>query len=288
MTHGMDYPEEKLEDRLLQKAPRGFHYASPCVAYEEVRQYNIKRILGLVEKYPDVDGIHIDWVGQEVEFYHGPAWVASCYCDACRDGFRRDHGLDPLEIARDSSLHPGMVDKWKRWRLEMVNRYVKELGKTVKGANTDLAFSATAHQTLGHKDVVDGPYACSGNFQEWGRWMAEGWMNFFTLMAYTCDNAGFRQHLKQVRRAEALAGDKSFAYVGIGQSYLVDEEQLPQQIEIIRNHGISGFAIFMSMPSMKKEKGKWVIARMESAGEHWWKTLEEFLTKPPKPPHSLA
>ena len=118
--------------------------------------------------------------------------------------------------------------------------------------------------------------------------MAEGWMDFFTPMAYTCDNEGFRRHMKQVQQAEKQAAGKSFAYVGIGQSYLVDEKQLPEQIEIIRKHGIGGFSIFASLPNAKDEKDKWYVARMESPGERWWETLAEFLSKPAKPPHSVA
>jgi uncharacterized lipoprotein YddW (UPF0748 family) len=220
-----------------------------------------------------LDGVLLDGIWFDAESMHGPYWLMYCYCDQCRSGFKKDHGVDPIEIAMDSEKDPALTEAWKRWRAEVANKYAREIKAAMKEVNPNLILWATAHMTKGADPLFTEPYVCSQNFQEWGRWLAEGTMEIFFPMPYTVDNAGWRQHLKLCREAEEKTGGKGFTYPSVGVPYLAKGEQLREQIELAREAGVGGVTLF-----------HWgtVIER------NYLKYLKQVWSEPAIPPHRLV
>jgi hypothetical protein len=101
---------------------------------------------------------------------------------------------------------------------------------------------------------------------------AEGIMDFFCPMPYTVDNASFRDMLNTAAGAQRKAGANSFAYPGIGIPYLVDREQVREQIRLTRQMGLPGFSLFH--------------ADSEVAGSlDWWQVMAEMCPEKAVLPH---
>lgn len=259
---------------LLMRMPggRASGQAAACPSHTEVRQFNIARILALLREMPDIDGIHLDWIGFDSDTYHGPVQLSYCYCPRCREGFQAKHGADPLTLARDTAARPELWQQWIRYRCEVVNAYAKLIRGAVQRLRPDLLLSATAHQSAGAPDILHEPYECSPNFQEWGRWMTEGVVDFFCPMPYTVDNAAFRRHLQTCLGAQRKAGARSHAYPGIGLPYLIDPTQVREQILLTRQYALPGFSLFH--------------ADSEVAGSReWWPVVAELCKERAVLPH---
>ncbi len=274
---GVGLPEGRTDLKMMM--PAGFvSYAGDtggCPSNPEVRQHNIEGIADMLRRSPDVDGVHLDWIGFASDTYHGTVSLSYCYCPRCREGFRARHGVDPRELARDTEAAGEMWQEWVRYRCGTVNAYGAEIRAAIKGVREDLLLSATAHMSDGAPDILAEPYVCSPNFQEWGRWMAEGIVDFFCPMPYTVDNSSFRRMLGLIRRAEDTAAGRSFAYAGIGVCYVIDAAQLRVQIELCREHGVGGFSLFHAGSAVGGE-------------DALWSTVAELCPEPATPPHRAA
>jgi len=246
-----------------------------CPSNPEVRRHNIDSIISLAKRAPAIDGVHIDWIGFDSDTYHGTVSLSYCYCSRCCEEFMEKHGVDPLELVRDTAARPDVWAQWVRYRCDVVNAYAAEIRSAVKSVRSDLLLSATAHQSDGAPDILHEPYVCSPNFQEWGRWMAEGTMDFFCPMPYTVDNASFRGMLETVVGAQSKADGRSFAYPGIGLPYLLDSEHLRSQIDLCRRYGLAGFSLFHADSAV-------------GGDENWWGVVAELCSVAAEPPHRAA
>ena len=235
-----------------QVSSHGGGGSSACPSHKELRQQSIEKMVSFVKQFPDVDGVHLDGIWLDSDTYHGPVWLMYCYCEECRKGFKKDHGVDPLEIAMDSKKDPALTEAWKRWRCELLNGYAREVRDALKRINPRYILSATAHMSMGAPSIFTEPYICSPNFQEWGRWLTEGIMEVFFPMPYTVDNAAWKEHLKFCRQAEQKTGDKGFTYPGVGVSYLAKPEQIVEQIKIARRAGVGGVTLFPWGPVIER------------------------------------
>jgi len=272
IVSGVGAPPGRPELAMMMPGGRASGQSASCPSNPEVRRYNIDNILALLRAVPDLDGVHLDWIGFDSDTYHGTVSLSYCYCGRCRAGFQEKHGADPLELVRDTAAKPDRWAQWIRYRCDVVNAYAAEIRAAVKSVRSDLLLSATAHQSDGAPDILHEPYVCSPNFQEWGRWMAEGTMDFFCPMPYTVDNAAFRNLLETVTGAERKAAGRSFAYPGIGVPYIIDREQLREQIAYCRLYRVGGFSLFSADSPIG---GK----------QDWWGVVASLCSEKAVPPH---
>jgi len=280
MTGGVGSPPGRADLAMVMPGGRtasslAQSQGAGCPSNPEVRRHNIDSIIALAKRAPEIDGVHLDWIGFDSDTYHGTVSLSYCYCPRCCDGFREKHGVDPLELVRDTAARPDLWAQWVRYRCDIANAYAAEIRDAVKSVRSDLLLSATAHQSDGAPDILHEPYVCSPNFQEWGRWMAEGIMDFFCPMPYTVDNASFRGLLETVSGAQSKAGRRSFAYPGIGLPYLLDREHLRAQIDLCRRYGLAGFSLFHADSAAGGDKD-------------WWDVVAELCAATAKPPHRAA
>ncbi len=263
---GVACPPDRPDLLMRMPGGRASGQAAACPSQPEVRQFNIARMLTQLREVPEIDGIHLDWIGFDADTYHGPVSLSYCYCARCRDGFTATHGADPLALARDTAARPALWAQWVRYRCDVVNAYATLIRGAIAHVRPEACLSATAHQSDGAPDILREPYACSPNFQEWGRWMAEGTMDFFCPMPYTVDNASFRQLLQTGLGAQRKAGARSHAYPGIGLPYLIDREQVREQIRLCRQYGLPGFSLFHADAEVAGSTDWWQVVA-EECGE---------------------
>jgi len=143
-----------------------------CPTQEAPAEYLLGGIHELVERF-DVDGVHLDYIrlpdvflpealrptyglDRDKEVYRPQ--FDFCYCDTCRKGFRRDHGIDPLEIEFGSKSWY----TWVSWRADRITDFVSRFHKAIKAHDRAIETSAAVFATPG----LSYRYV----FQRWGVW----------------------------------------------------------------------------------------------------------------------
>lgn len=117
------------------------YYQWLCPTRPEVRAYLAEQF-GAVARDPAVDEVHLDYIRHCDVILPVALWPRYnivqhtelppydfCYCAACRDAFRREHGRDPLALA-----DPAADMDWVRFRWDGVSALVRDVAGAVRGA----------------------------------------------------------------------------------------------------------------------------------------------------------
>lgn len=148
------------------------HYLWLCPSREDTRSFLLSGVQELLERY-DLDGVHLDYIRLPDIFLpeglrpkygiekgkdeYGPHYDY-CYCQYCRDGFKGEYGVDPLEIQFGTRFWY----QWVQWRADRITAFVRDFHKVVKSYDNTLETSAAVFATPG----TSYRYV----FQQWARW----------------------------------------------------------------------------------------------------------------------
>ena len=143
------------------------YYRFLCPSHEEVAEY-------LAEDYlkeanlPYVDGVHLDyvrfpdvvlpvslWQNYGIEQTSEHPEYDYCYCDLCREKFRQQTGLDPLELQ-----YPMENQSWINFRLDAITHVVKHIAEKVKNDGKFISSAVFPGPSMAKKMVR----------QDWGNW----------------------------------------------------------------------------------------------------------------------
>jgi uncharacterized lipoprotein YddW (UPF0748 family) len=194
----LDYP--KLD--IPQPDRRYYRMGTPAVwldpAAPGVAEYLAATFAELMDHYPTLDGLHLDYIRYPgvLPFSPGSRFGVGLdfgYGDSTRARFKRETGLQaPLgESLRNSN-------EWDTWRREKVTELVRMVGEAAKQATLP-ADSETAVAAAGPASVVisaavgayaERVYLAEG--QDWRRWLEDGLIEFAIPMAYSLDDRMFR------------------------------------------------------------------------------------------------
>jgi len=125
----------------LEKPPYVAYYQWLCPTRPEVRKYLVRQVAD-VASHPRVHGVHLDyirhcdvilpsglWAKYGLVQDHEMAAFDFCYCSACRQAFRQQHGQDPIDLP-----DPAASAQWRRFRYDSVTGLVRDLAAAVKDA----------------------------------------------------------------------------------------------------------------------------------------------------------
>jgi len=217
------------------------HYKWLCPSNEEVRSYLIGSIQELIEKY-DLDGVHLDYIrlpdiflpeglreryGLEREHDVYFEKFDFCYCNKCREGFKKDFGIDPIEI----SFGTRKWYEWHEWRAERITEIVKAVHKTVKSYDNTIETSAAVFATPG--------YAYRIVFQQWTKWPLDS----FEPMIY---HEYYGKGIKWIGEAvmECVSYGKMIV-AGIDIEFLRNKEDVSNAVKVALEKGASGVCFFV-------------------------------------------
>ena len=209
-------------------------------AHPGVQTYLLELVLELVRRYPNLDGLHFDYIRYpyaiplpsgsnrpRLDFGYGESAMR----------FRQETGLDPLLVQQD----PAVAEAWDGWRREQISSFLRRLRPKVKRLNPKLLLSAALLPSADRAALA---------LQDWPGWMAEGLLDLGIIMNYTKDRAT-AQTLS--RQAITLKG-KGQIFVGLGTYLLLDEPVLLlQQIRDALAEGADGVVLFSYDNLLKKE-----------------------------------
>ena len=183
------------------KPPYVDYYRFMCPSRDDVRDY----VRGLIREIAAVEGlasVHLDYIRYPDVILPIALWPKYnlvqdrehpefdfCYCAVCRERFRKQSGVDPLEIP-DPPKHPD----WLQFRYDTITSLVNLLAAEVHDANKRLTAAVFPTPTIA-KALVR---------QEWTKWPLDAVLP----MAY---NGFYKEGVGWVERAtregvEALGG----------------------------------------------------------------------------------
>jgi uncharacterized lipoprotein YddW (UPF0748 family) len=231
------HPEWLLTDargRRMDRVPRSQwkklgiegYFVSPSVP--AMRRHMARVVRELVESYP-IDGVHLDYIR-----YPGREFA---YDPVSRSEFAVRWGVDPAELvdgdrkALQSALGASglaLVDSLSsaQKRLDVDSMVV-----AIRGACEGRALSAAV--------VADPAIASMEKWQNWEKWVNQGWMDFVVPMAYNFPPLEL-EHRAQVYQ-RMVGRDRVLIGLGVFDGR---EEYLAESVELLRGVGVAGYALF--------------------------------------------
>lgn len=166
------------DDRLLERLLRAAHedpsyegvYLDP--AHPGVRSHLSAVALELVTRY-ELDGLHLDYV----------RYAGSAHGCSPRALARFGGGRDEAAVSRGLARRKRDPATWRYWRRQRVDELVRGIARAVREARPGLVLSAAVRP--------DARQARDRVGQDWGRWLAEGWLDVACPMNYAVDRTEF-------------------------------------------------------------------------------------------------
>ncbi len=202
---------------------------------ERVRKYMTGVVETLVKKYPQLDGIHLDYVRYPfaVPFAPGsrftPPGISYGYEKRNIDAFKKAAGLDieTMEYSREN------YRKWDDWRRDQVTSLVRNISIRARKLSPSLEISCSIVPSIERTYLI--------SFQDWTKWLNEGYVDWVVAMNYTEDT----ELMKLNSLSLLLPQFEGKVYIGIGAFLLKDKpEVITEQISFLRKLAPGGIVIF--------------------------------------------
>ncbi|MES2306870.1 MAG: Tat pathway signal protein [Gemmatimonadota bacterium] len=221
----------------LTHPPYVGYYQWLCPSREEVRAY-LSQAMGEVAAEPGVDAVHLDYIRHPDVILPRNLWEQYhlvqdhempeydfCYCEVCREKFRKEHGKDPLALK-----DPSRNREWRQFRYDSVSQLVGILARSVHARGKAISAAVFPTPALARMQVR----------QAWDKWP----LDLVFPMLY---HKFHRQDIPWIGRgvAEGIAALPASTPVVAGV-HLPDlpPAELVQAIEVARNAGASGVAMY--------------------------------------------
>ena len=233
----LDYPDLELPepDRSFYRMGTRGVYLDPAVP--AVRDRLISTFRDLIERYPELDGLHLDYIRHPgvLPFSPGSRFGVGLefgYGAETRARYRAETGRpDPIEGAPPGTVRSAAA--WDEWRRHQVTTLVDEIAAACRARAPQLTISAAVIP------YVDRAYLSLA--QDWRRWLETGAIDLAIPMVYTLDDRLLRYQL------ETFAGwdQKERIWPGIGVwLFDSDPQRAAAQIERLRSLEFPGEVLF--------------------------------------------
>ncbi len=120
----------------VEHPPYVGYYSWLCPSRAEVREFIAARVRRLAQ-IDNLDGVHLDYIRHSDVILPIGLWSKYnlvqdkeypefdfCYCDVCREQFKQQEGIDPMNIEE-----PSEHQAWLQFRYDSVTRLVNELAE---------------------------------------------------------------------------------------------------------------------------------------------------------------
>jgi uncharacterized lipoprotein YddW (UPF0748 family) len=236
----LDYPRLELPEPDLswyRVGTRGVYLdpAAPGVAEALTAVFS-----ELVTRYPELDGLHLDYIRHPgvLPFAPGSRFdlgIDYGYGKASQERFRRETGLSgPFRDASSPATSKLVnANAWDAWRRDKLTELVVRIGEETSAAREGLLLSAAVIS------YVDRAYLSLS--QDWRRWLEDGLIDFAVPMIYTRDDRLFRYQVEAF--GSSANADRVWAGVGVWL-YAKQPERALGQIAAARASGVAGDVLF--------------------------------------------
>jgi len=189
----------------------------------------VKRIMGILLRRYNVDGIHLDYFRYPARNY--------TFCPTLRARFILTNYIDPQEIY-NSELRR---ENWARF-VYLDSAYTHFLCGNLTNllANLQRYIKSVHPKAMLSVAVKPSPVqARVAYFQDWAAWLNNGLCDYVLTMNYLPDSAQFTTNLNQC----AALGQDGKIVIGIS-AYNQDKTAVRQKIKLVRRSNFAGYALF--------------------------------------------
>jgi len=233
----LDYPDFDLPEpdrQFYRMGTRGLYLdpASPAV-----RERLLATFLDLVVRYPEFDGLHLDYIRHPgvLPFSPGSRFGVGLdfgYGAETRALYRAETGnADPIDGAKSGLVRHATA--WDTWQRRQVTTLVEEIARQTRSVRPGLVISAAVIP------YVDRAYLSLA--QDWRGWLESGALDLAIPMVYTLDDRLLRYQL------ESFAGwpqaDRIWPGLGVWL-FERDPAGAVAQLELLRRGDFSGEMLF--------------------------------------------
>lgn len=200
-----------------------------------VRNYLASIAEEIVEKYPGLDGLHLDYIRYPacVPFIPGSRFtshgISYGYTERNLRAFKDSTGLNPrtMKYDRDNFY------KWDQWRRDQVTELVEEVSERARAISPGLQISCTTVASLERTYLT--------TFQNWTEWLDKGYADYIVIMDYSDDT----KLVKMNAASMMLPGYRDRVQVGLGAYLLKGKpEVLKDQIKEVLDLSPEGVVMF--------------------------------------------
>ena len=214
------------------------YYRWLCPSKPEVLEYLKAHVKSVAEK-DYVDGVHLDYIRYcdvilPVNLWKNYDIVQTkelpeydfCYCDTCRQKYKDEHGIDPLEIE-----YPSASLSWRNYRYNRITHVVNELSKVVHSYNKITTAAVFPTPEVARRNVR----------QDWTNWDLDGVCPMIYHGFYKEQVGWIGDAVKE--GVHFLCG-KFPLYAGIFLPNFKSQEELETGINLALQNGASGVSLF--------------------------------------------
>lgn len=231
----LDYPAGELPrpDRSWLRMGSPGIYLDPGAP--GVREQLVATFVELLAAYPELDGLHLDYIRHPavLPFVPGSRFAVGQdfgYGAATRARYRTETGLAAPYLDRGAKAD---AQRWDDWRRDQVTEVVSAIRTAVLRDHPELLISAAV---IAYPDR-----AYLSMAQDWRHWLAEGLVDFAVPMIYTRDERLFRHQVA----AYARAPHAERIWMGVGSWLFAQRpERALAQLAHVREVGSAGDVLF--------------------------------------------
>jgi len=210
----------------LQVAADGKTLPWLCPSQPDNARMEKDTVREILQNY-EVDGIHLDYIRYQNS--------QVCFCGKCRAAFEQATGRPvvnwPVDVSRGR-----LKGDYQQWRCEQITRQVRDIKALIKSLRPQVLLSAAVYGKY--------PSCVASVGQDWRLWLEKGYVDFVCPMNYTPDLERFTAWTHEQQR---LPGIRGRVFPGIGVTATesqLNPVQVVDQMRVVRQNGIEGFAIF--------------------------------------------
>lgn len=239
------YGVSRQGDSTATKPPYVGYYHFLCPSHEEVRDY-LARLFADLADTPHLDGVHLDYTRYPDVILPVALWEKYnlvqneelpqfdfCYCPTCRAAFRKQQGVDPLELP-----NPPADVAWRQYRFDSVTRLVQRLAEVVHRKGKQITAAVFPTPTIARKLVR----------QDWIRW------NLDAVLPMTYHRF-YNQKIEWIEQAvregvQALPANRPL-YAGLYLPDLKSDAEFDEAVRCALAGGAKGVSLFGGLRKIK-------------------------------------
>lgn len=196
-----------------------------CPNRPEVQDYEAGLYQELMD-YP-ISGVSLDYI----RFVDG-----TCFCDYCREDFRRQTGgdLHKLGFFQWNPETAQDMDVWIQWRCEIINRFVRRIRDMTRRHGKELSASVFHYHPNGLQDIG----------QDWEHWVRAGLVDYIWPMNYSCSTLIASKWARNNIASLAGAAPGCRLHEGIHRPRAMSTDRWIRHVSAILETGVEGVVIF--------------------------------------------
>lgn len=220
-------------------------------ANTEYRQYILEFCEEIYRKFPTVKGLNLDYI--RYDGTDATTGIDMGYTMTAMKAFLNAEGkvLPGLSENDEVLLRKNFLEyvdnnqiarkRWNEFRRDQVSSAVKEISNMSRNFDkSKLITTATGPDFDNARDVL---------FQDWFKWVKNGWVDVCTPMVYLTEAEAVKTNTKQALNA---INNMCYNYVGIGSYQGWAPIDYIQQIEAVHSTVAAGFSIFSTAEVCKQ------------------------------------